>query len=487
VIILKGLRQKTIGGLLWSLSEKVGFAIIQFVVITILARLLDPSDFGMIASLSFFIALSNALVESGFSQALIYKQKPTHEDYSTVFFINIFMGLFLYGTLYFSAPLIAEFFRQPMLTDLTRVLCLIFVINSFSRIQNVILVKQMSFKKLLFIRIPSFLIGGAVGIFMAYNNMGVWSLVYQQVTTQVINTIQLTLQGSWRPSFIFSVKSFKELYSYGRNLVASSVSNVFYSNLDSILIGRFASMTDVGFFQRAKSTKQLPINTLAYSLNSVTFSALSSIGEDNERLKRAYKDLISQVFFLLSPVLIGMAILGNSIFAILFTDKWLPAVPYFQWLCIAGIFQVINSYNLNILKVKGRTDLFLRNNIVKRVIQSVLMFVALQESIYALVIMMLVTEFMAYLMNSYICGKFIQYPMLEQLVDLMPIALLNFVFFIVMFGLTFIIKNDSVLFLVGSIFFGTTLYLSLAFLLKMQVFTSMKNQVISLMKISERV
>jgi teichuronic acid exporter len=475
---VKGLKQKVISGLFWSVSEKFGFAAIQFVVVTILARLLEPSDFGMIACLSIFIGLSNALVESGFSQALIYKQAPTHSDYSSVFFVNIFMGTLMYAAIFFAAPLIAAFYKQPLLVDLTRVLCLVFLINSFSRIQNVLLVKEMSFKKLLMIRIPSFLIGGVVGIVMAYSGMGVWSLVYQQLTTQIINTIQFTFRSRWRPSFIFNLDSIKSLSAYGGNLMMSSVLNVLYSNIDSIFIGKFSSMTDVGFFQRAKSTKQLPINTLGYSLNSVTFSALSAISDDDDRLRRAYKQMISQAFFLLTPVLVGMAVLGKNIFIILFTEKWLPAVPYFQWLCFAGIFQIINSYNLNILKVKGRTDLFLRINLIRKVLESVVMFVAIKESIFALVVVMLIIEIIAYLFNSYLCGKFIDYTLRSQLRDLLPIIAVNSTMLIIMYALILFTASFTVTGLIGYTIIGAAVYVLLAYFLKLEVFENLRRQIL---------
>lgn len=467
------LAKKTVGSLVWTISEKVGFALIQFLVLLVLARLLSPADFGLIATLSIFISLSRTLIDSGFSQALIRTNDVSRADYDSVFFVNIGIGLFVYGVIFISAPWIARFYDQPQLVDIARVLSLVFVISSFSIVQNTILVKNLEFKKILIIRLPSLLIGGLTGIIMAYNGWGVWSLVWQQIITQLMNTLQFMISAHWMPSLKIKFERLKVFFSFGSNLMFSGILDVLFANLDTLLIGKLFSIQEVGFYQRAKSTRQLPIDALGSALNSVTFPLLSSIQNDHARLKSGYSRIITQAFYLLTPILISFAILGTPLFRILFTEKWVPAVTYFQWLCLAGVFQIVNSYNLNILKVKGESGLFLRLNIFRKSVQVVVMIAAVQFDILMLVRALLVLEILMYFLNSYICGRKIDYTITEQVKDLSGVIVLNFLLGIFLyFAVRFYAPTDFwdlILYVLA----GGTFYFGLSYAVRLKELTGL--------------
>lgn len=414
------LRQKTVGGLIWTFSQQFSVQAINFIVQLVLARLLVPADFGLIAMLSIFIAVGTSLADSGLTSSLIRTKDAGQLDYSTVFFMNLTASILIYGMLFFAAPLISAFFNQPMLESVIQFYTFTFIIRAFSQIQQTKLTKEMNFKLQMLIQIPSVIIAGIVGIIMAYKGMGVWSLVYMNIIQASLSSIQLWFRTGWRPSLEFNWKLLKKHFNFGYKLTLAGLLNTIFTNLYNIIIGKFFSATQLGFYNRADTLRMFPIQNLSAALNKVTYPMFSSIQDDDKKLKNAYRILMQQVMFWLSPLMVILIILAEPLFSLVLTDKWLPAVPYFQWLCVSGLVYPLHSYNLNILNVKGRSDLFLRLEIIKKTITAFGIVLALPYGIYGLIYFQIIGTVLAYFINSYYSGKLIGYPPTAQLLDILP-------------------------------------------------------------------
>lgn len=411
----------------WSLLQNVGGKSIMFIVMIILARLLTPEIFGLIGMLMIFVQVSQALVVGGFNQALIQKKDTDEEDYSSVFWINLSVSILIYGILFFAAPLIANFYDQPTLIELTRVLSLVFVINAFSYVQEARLSKKMQFKTLTLVNIPSTIIGGGVGVSMAVMGFGVWSIIALQLATRLAYAVQIWIYSRWQPLWAFNIARIKALFSFGSKLMISGVINTIYQNIYLVVIGKFFPLSSVGYYQQASNMVQTPATTFSGALNKVTFSAFSTIQNDNKKLKEGFRKIIQQVLFWLCPTFVLAGVLAEPLFRFVFTEKWLPAVPYFQWLCTVGVFLPLHLYNLNIVNVKGRSDLFLKLEIFKKTIVTIGIIIAVPLGIQALVIFQAITSVLLYLANGYFSGRFIQYSIPEQIKDIAPIIGLSIV------------------------------------------------------------
>lgn len=415
------LRKQATSGLVWTFAQQFGNQIIGFAVSLVLARLLLPEEFGLIGMISVVVAIGNSLVNSGLTQSLIRGKNLDQEDFSTVFYFNLAASVLIYILAYFTAPYIADFYDKPVLTDIVRLYCLTFITSAFSAVQMARLTKDMEFKTLAFIGIPSNLLGGVIGVTMAYMGYGVWSLVWSYICTTLGRSVQLWIYSKWSPSFAFSRKKFRDHFNFGYKLTLSGLLNTIYNNIYLIVIGRFFSANQVGLYTRAETMKQLPVTNLSNALNKVTYPLFSTIQDDDVRLKRVYKQLMQLVVYIITPVLILMAVLAEPLFRFLFTEKWVPAVPYFQILCATGVLYPIHAYNLNVLKVKGRSDLFLKLEVVKKVIITIAVVIALQFGIFALLYGQVATSILSFFINTYYTGKFIDYPGWEQAKDISPI------------------------------------------------------------------
>jgi O-antigen/teichoic acid export membrane protein len=376
--------------------------------------------------------------------------------------------------LYTAAPAIASFYQQPILTDLARAIGLTFIINAFSLVQNVKLSKDLDFKTQLKIRIPSILAGGVGGLAFAYFGFGVWSLVYQQIIISFLSALQFWIKTKWRPDFVFDLIRVKELFSFGGKMMISGIIDTLFRNLYLIIIGKFFSPADVGYFNRANTTKQLPVTFLGSALEKVTFPVFASIQNDNDRLKRAYKKLLKQVLFWILPVLTLAAVLAEPLFRLVFTEKWIPAVPYFQWLCIVGFMYPISAYNLNILRVKGRSDLFLKLEIIKKIIVLVGILVSFQFGIMGLIYAQVIISFVAYGINSFYSGYFINYGIAEQLKDILPTFAATFVMGLAVYWLVDWLEMTDLLIVITAGFFGIGVYYIFSSLLKLDALLDFK-------------
>ena len=414
------LKQKTLSGLKWSFADSFVNQGIQFIVGIILARLLSPSEFGLIGMITVFIAISQTFIDSGFTQALIRKNDCTQKDYSTVFYFNLLVGLVFYIILFFSAGTISNFYNEPQLLLLVRVLGINLLINAAGLIQRTILTKRINFKLQTKISIIASVLSGIIGITMAYLGFGVWSLVCKTVAQNVFITLMLWLWNKWKPIITFSLKSFKEMFSFGSKLLVSSLINALSNNVYYIMIGKFFSAKELGFYTRADQFNNLPSANLTSIIQRVSYPVLSSIQNDSEKLKMAYKKLIKNTMFVAFILMIGLAAIAKPFIITLIGTKWLPSVPYLQLLCFSGMFYPLHALNLNILQVKGRSDLFLKLEIIKAILTIISILIGAFFGIIIMLISLVVISIIAYFINSFWSGKLINYPVKEQIKDILP-------------------------------------------------------------------
>lgn len=422
---MSSLREKTVKGIFWSSIQNIGAKGIDLVIIVLLARLIDPEAFGLIGMLSIFIHLSQVFMQAGFKEALIQRKDVNESDYSSVFFINLCTGVLIYLSLFFLSPLISEFYGQPILVDLTRVLSLIFIINAFSYVQEAKLAREMRFKTLTIVQIPSTVISGVVAVTMALTGFGVWSIIGLQVVMRFVYAVQIWIYSDWQPNWTFNSHRAKTLFSYGSKLLISSLIQSVYQNIYSIVIGKYFPLASLGYYQNAQKLVDLPTRTLSMVMKNVTFPAFSMIQDDDDRLKMGYRKTIEQLMFWLCPTLILLAVLAEPLFAFILTDKWLPAVPFFQILCVTGVFYPLNNFNLNIVSVKGRSDIVLRLQIIKKIIVVVGLIVTIPIGIWALITFQAINSLFSYILNSVYSGRFISYSISEQVKDCLPVFVIS--------------------------------------------------------------
>ena len=415
------LKAKTLTGFFWSLVQQFSVQISSIVVTIFLARILEPSDFGLIGMLAVFMALGNSLIDAGMTSSLIRTKEADQRDYSTVFFMNLAVGILVYILMVAASGLISQFFDQPALKAIIRIYCLIFIIYPFSAVQRTRLVKMMDFKTEMKVSIPAMILGGIVGLVMANQGFGVWALVGMNLCQNVILSVQFWIYSKWRPSLIFDWDRFKMHFGYGSKLTLAGIINSIFSNIYHLVIGKYFPVDQLGYFSKADSLKQIPVNNISSTLSKVTFPMFSEIQDDEQKLKVAYKRIMQQVLFWLTPVMALSATLAEPLFRIVLTEKWLPAVPYFQILCFIGLMFPVHSYNLNILKVKGRSDLYLKLEIVKKSLTVIGILIALPYGIFALLWTQVVLNLIAFGINTFFSGKFIGYNLKSQVRDIFPI------------------------------------------------------------------
>ena len=418
------LKEKTISGLTWSFIDNFSMHGITFVVGIILARLLTPREFGLIGMTTIFIAISQSFVNSGFSQALIRKKDCTQTDYSTVFYFNLVTAVFFYAVLYFSSGAISRFFDEPQLKLIVQVLGLGLIINAFTIIQRTRLTKRIDFKLQTKISVVAVIISGIVGIFLAMNGYGVWSLVIKTLLSYGLTSLLLWFWNGWMPSLVFSKKSFRELFSFGSRLLASGLLDTGYRNIYLLIIGKYFSAAELGFYTRADQFKRLPSKNITSVIQRVSYPVLSSIQDDIPRLKATYKKLIKSTMLITFTAMIFMAAIAEPLVITLIGEQWLPSVVYLQLLCFAGMFYPLHAINLNMLNVQGRSDLFLRLEIIKKIKALPVIVIGITFGIKFMIMGMIVNSMISYFLNSYYSGRLIGYSSGKQILDILPSFLL---------------------------------------------------------------
>jgi teichuronic acid exporter len=416
------LKSKALRAVSWTFLEAVGLRGTQFVVQVILARLLLPEQFGLIAMLAVFMAVAESLLDSGFGTALIQKRDATQVDKCSIFYFNIVVGLVIAALLCLAAPWIALFYDQPGLTPLARVMSLMVVINAFGLIQNTVLTKELNFRVMTKASLTASVLSGGIGISLAAFGFGVWSLVAQQVSYALLRTVSLWLANTWRPAAVFSFASLRQMFGFGSRVMASGLLNTFFGNIYLLTIGKLFSASDLGFFSRAKRFQELPTHTLSWTIGRVTFPVFASIQDDPARLRRGLKSVLTSLAFLNFPLMIGILATARPLVLAMLTEKWAPSIPYLRLLCLEGLLFPMNWFNMNVLYAIGRSDLCLRLEVVKKVLIVVSIAITWRWGIEAMIGGQVVVSLISYCLNSHYNGVLIGYPIKRQLLDLLPYA-----------------------------------------------------------------
>lgn len=418
------LKQATTKGLFWSSVERFSNQGVQFVFSIILARLLSPSDYGIIAMVTIFFAVAQSFVDSGFSNALVRKTDRVEEDLSTCFYFNIGVGIIAYIVLFLIAPLVANFYNQPILSPIIRITGLGVILNSLCVVQQALFTIKIDFKSQAKITLSATVISGIVGILLAYQGYGIWALVWQGVASSIVRMGLLWLMSKWRPRTGFSKSSFNYLFGYGSKLLASGLLDTIYNNIYPIVIGKFYNPAQLGNYSRALGWAQLPSANITSILQRVTFPVLSAIQDDSLRLQNSYRRLLKLSAFIVFPLMMGLAAIASPLIRVILTAKWDGCVLYLQILCFALMLYPIHAINLNLLQVKGRSDIFLRLEIIKKIIGVVILIITIPLGITAMCLGMVFSSIICLIVNTYYTSRFIDVGLLTQLKDL-RIILIN--------------------------------------------------------------
>lgn len=411
------IRNQTIYGLKWSALERISVQGIQFLIGVILARLLPPSDFGVIAMLTIFLAISQTIIDGGFSNALIRKVDRSEADYSTVFIFNIIIGVLLCLIVVWAAPYIAAFYEMPQLSSVMKVLALTLLFNSFSVVFYAILTINIDFRSIAIANFVSAIISGVIGIVMAYQGWGVWSLVFQSVSRSVVNALLVAVLAKWRPKFFFSRVSFVEMFSYGSKILISSLINTVYANLTPMIIGKFYTSKDLGYYDRGRQFGVLPINYIVQTYERVTFPIMSQLQNDDTRLIDAYRKYIKSASLIMFIVVMLIIALAKPIILLILSAKWVEAIIYLQLFCVAEMFNHVTRLNLVLLQVKGRSDLFLRLEVIKKAISLSMLLCAAPFGIIPICISQILYSQIAMYINTYYTKKLFGLSYLMQVKD----------------------------------------------------------------------
>lgn len=416
----ESLKGQSISGMKWSAIERFAVQGIQFVIGLILARLLTPSDYGIIGMLAIFMAISQTIIDSGFSKALIQKQDRTEVDFSTAFFFNIIVGLICYLILFLASPYIASFFNEPVLKDVLRVLAINLFLNSLAVVPVAKLSINVDFKTQSKASIGSTILSGALGIVLAYRGVGVWALVAQSVSHSFANVVLLWFLLKWKPQWKYSWESFKKLFGYGGNVLVAGIISTIYANINTLVIGKFYTPKDLGYFTRGQQFPTLLSSNLTTIVQRVTFPILSKIQDDDNRLASVYRDYIKisslGIFFLL----IFLSSIAEPLVTFLLTDKWIDAVIYLQVFCYALMFDHICVINLNLLYVKGKTNLVLRLEVIKKCIAFIILISSIPFGVFAICLSQVLYTQVAVYINTYYTGKLLNLGYFKQLKDYIP-------------------------------------------------------------------
>lgn len=412
-----GLKEKAVSGVKWNAIGRFSTQGVNFIIGLILARLLSPSDYGVVGMVGIFFAIAQTFIDSGFGSALIRKNDCTDIDYSTAFYFNVAVGIVCCIILSTTSTFIADFFRTPILKDLIKVMSLNMLIGSFAIVHGTKLTQAVDFKSQSIVNLLTAVLSGVIGIFMAYKGFGVWSLVFQQLIATVLRVLLLFVATKWRPRREFSKRSFKYLFNFGSKVLAASLLHTIYANMTTIIIGKFYSAKDLGYYSRGENLATYPSTNVTGILQSVTYPVLSKIQDDNERLINSYRKLISMTSIIIFFGMFLLAALAKPLIVMLLTDKWLDSVVYLQVFCFTYMFDHICALNLNILYVKGYSNLVLKLEIIKKTISISMILAAIPFGVLVICLSRALYAQIAVIINTYYTGTLFDLGYVKQLKD----------------------------------------------------------------------
>ena len=472
----ESLRHKTLKGTIWSFAERFTAQGIHFLVMIIIARRLSPKEFGLIGMLAIFLAVAQSLIDSGFSQALIRKLNRTETDKNTVFYFNIVISFILYLILYLISPWVATFYGEPQLCEIMRVICLAVVTDSLAVVQRANYVIAIDFKTQTKASLISAVISGIIGIYLAYHGFGVWALVYQFLSNSIVNVIVLWFFSNWYPKFVYSWKSFKELFGFGSKLMIGGLLDTIYRNIYQLVIGKAFSAESLGHFTNAQKFSDLPSSNLTTVLQRVTYPILCTIQDDDERLALVYRKFLRLSAFIIFPLMCGLAAVSFPLINLVLGEKWHFAAILLIPLCFQMMWYPIHSINLNLLQVKGRSDLFLRLEIIKKIIGVAILFCSLPFGLLVMCYTGIFSSVLCLAINTYYTGKLINVGFTMQMKDISATLVLSLMMFGFVLGGISVLQSD-ILKLICGVIGGGLFFMALSLLLKMKELSYIKDLV----------
>ncbi len=463
---MSSLKKQALHGAFWSFAERFGQQGVQFIVSIILARLLEPKDFGVLGMIMIFFALAQSVVDSGFGQALIQKQNASHTDESTVFWFNLLAGLAMAGALFAAAPWIAGFYDTPLLKPITQVYSLNLLINSCGIVQNSLLIKEMAFKQRMGAVFAGIIVSGVVGVLMAWKGYGVWALVVQGLVMNGVCTAGLWVVHPWRPMFVFSTAAFRSLWKFGSNLLFSGILNTFFENIYLVIIGKVYSPAQLGFYQRGQRLMLLTSQSISQVVTQVNFPLLSRMQGDPERMRRVFVKVLQSTVLVILPMMVGLAVVASDFIQVLLGEKWMPCVPYLQILCIVGVLFPLHVLNLDAVKALGRSDIFFRLEVIKKALVAANVLITWRYGVIALLWGQVVCSMLSLFVNAFYMHRFLKYGLWAQLWDIRKALVATLLMGGLIWAAGTVMHTSAMITLTTQLILGATLFAGLILLLK---------------------
>lgn len=465
---------KVFSNFIWRFAERCGAQLVTFIVSIVLARILTPSDYGTIALVTVFTTILQVFIDSGLSTALIQKKDADDLDFSSVFYFNFVICIILYLIMFVSAPFIADFYKDSSLVSIVRVISLTLVISGVKGVQQSYVSRHMLFKRFFFSTLGGTIFSAVLGIIMAYAGFGVWAIVFQQLSNNAIDTLILWITVKWRPIKKFSWSRLKNLLSFGWKMLASSLLDTVYNNLRNMIIGKLYTSADLAFYNQGDKFPKLIVTNINTSIDSVLLPTMSNEQDNHVRVKDMTRRAIKISTYIMAPLMIGLAFCARPIVQLVLTDKWLPCVPYLQIFCVSYLFWPIHTANLNAVKAMGRSDLFLKLEIIKKFIGMILLVITMNISVMAMAYSLLISGLISQVINSWPNRYLLKYSYLDQIKDILPNILMSlimgvFVYFISYLHLSVLVS------LIIQILLGGIIYLILSILTKNDSFIYLIN------------
>lgn len=465
---------KVFSNFIWRFAERCGAQLVTFIVSIVLARILTPSDYGTIALVTVFTTILQVFIDSGLSTALIQKKDANDLDFSSVFYFNFVICIILYLIMFVSAPFIADFYKDSSLVSIVRVISLTLVISGVKGVQQSYVSRHMLFKRFFFSTLGGTIFSAVLGIIMAYAGFGVWAIVFQQLSNNAIDTLILWITVKWRPIKKFSWSRLKNLLSFGWKMLASSLLDTVYNNLRNMIIGKLYTSADLAFYNQGDKFPKLIVTNINTSIDSVLLPTMSNEQDNHVRVKDMTRRAIKISTYIMAPLMIGLAFCAKPIVQIVLTDKWLPCVPYLQIFCISYLFWPIHTANLNAIKAMGRSDLFLKLEVIKKFIGMILLLITMNISVMAMAYSLLISGLISQVINSWPNRYLLKYSYIDQIKDILPNIVMALIMGVFVYFINYL--NLSVLVsLMVQIILGGIIYLVLSIFTKNDSFIYLIN------------
>ena len=465
----KSLKRSVVSNLIWKFGERIGAQCVSFVVSIVLARLLMPEDYGLVTMVTIFITIANVFVSNGFGESLVQKKDADNIDFSTIFYFEIVFSFTIYLLLFMVAPYIANFYREPVLCNVLRVFALRVPLTGINSVQQAYVKKKMIFKKFFFSTIIGTIISAIVGIAMAYRGFGVWALIAQYLCNSVMDTVILWITVKWRPEWTFSFSRLRQLVSYGWKIMAAGLLDSFYNQLRSLVIGKVYSAVDLAYYNRGQQFPQLLVTNINASIDGVLFPAMAQEQKDKEHMVRIMRRSIKVSSYILFPFMMGLAMVAPALIRLVLTEKWLPCVPYLRIICFQFALQPIQTANLQAIKAMGRSDLFLKLEVMKKIVGILSVVLVMRMGVMAIAVTGALYSIYASIVNSSPNRKLLEYGYKDQLRDLLPALGLSCAMGIIV-GLVGCLQIPDFAILALQVMAGIIAYVVLSIVLKMEIF-----------------